>query len=320
MAYDYVKRSACFMKKNRRILSVLLAAIMVFALAGCGGAEGKKESQKKVADDTAVLGMSFLAPEQFETVERSVEKTTEGKLISKVIMYTISDDCDVGFAYTDADGQNLEDEMKDLDIERKEYNGKELILYKSGKKNIMALYQEGEDVYAIQYRSSNEETISDELDKILQNVKITKEKTTTLNDFTLEGISYKVETDVPVYSESTSLKEKSDGTVVSKSFVWKYAKDSKKTDYRFGVELYKNMKVEEKLNEKKEYEDKKIGEVTYKVEKKEEETDIYDYYYTQQGEDVYVISNKGVSNGWFVSRSDESKEAFKTFINNVRFK
>ena len=73
------------MKKNRRILSVLLAAIMVFALAGCGGAEGKKESQKKVADDTAVLGMSFLAPEQFETVERSVEKTTEGKLISKVI-------------------------------------------------------------------------------------------------------------------------------------------------------------------------------------------------------------------------------------------
>ena len=117
------------------------------------------------------------------------------------------------------------------------------------------------------------------------------------------------------------MEEKPDGTVVSKKFIWKYSQDSETIDYRFGIEEYKDAKLADILKEDKEYEELKIGGVTYSVEKSDKETDTYDYYnyYVQQGDNVYVIQNKGISNGWFVSRSEESKKAFETFINSVKF-
>lgn len=187
----------------------------------------------------------------------------------------------------------------------------------------MAFYQDGENVYGIQYRASNEETIDDEFDKILQGVKFNDNTETTLNDITLDDIEYNIELDVPLYSESTNLKEKPDGTLVRKSFVWKFANDSeKKIDYRFGIEQNKNTKLEDMLKEDKKYDEKKLGEETYTFEKGEKKTDKYDHYnyYIQHGEDVYVVQNKGTSSGWFVSRSEESVKAFKTFINSVKFK
>ena len=73
--------------------------------------------------------------------------------------------------------------------------------------------------------------------------------------------------------------------------------------------------------EKKKLEEGQIGDITYSFEKGEKKTDTFDHYnyYVQQGEDVYVVQNKGVSNGWFTSRSDESKKAFKKFIKTVKF-
>ncbi len=305
----------------KKAFSVWLAVLMLAALASCGGDE--EEAAKKVADDTGVVGMHFSAPEAYETVERAIQKTTDGKLMSKGISYTISDDKSLAYAYTIAEGRKLEDEVKDNDkIETKEYNGVNIYIYKSGKKTRMAFYQDGESVYGVQYRTASEETIDDEFDKIMQNVKFTKDTETTLNNFKLDKVKYDVKADVPMYSESTNIVEKPDGTLVSKSYSWEYGKDSEKTEYRFGIDQYVNCKLEEKLSEKKEYEEVKVGDITYTVEKSDSAADEFDHYkfYVQQGEDVYVIQNKGVSNGWLVSRSDESKAAFKTFLQSVTFK
>lgn len=320
----FMIKGVVFMKSTRKAFAILLAVLMLFALAACtdDGVGSKKEEHKKVAEDTSILEMSFSAPEEYDTVQRSVEKTTEGKLISKGINYTLSDDRTLSLVFTDANGQKLEDELGEMEVERKEYNGTELIIYRSSKKTYMAFCQKGENVYGIQYRAASEETIEDEFEKILQTVKFTDSTETTLNDFKLDKITYNTETDVPLYSETTYITEKPDGTLIKKSFVWKYSSDSQKMDYRFGIEEQKNVKLEDVLDAKKEYQEAEIGDVTYKFEKSEDKESIYDYYnyYVQQGEDVYVVSNKGVSNGLFTSRSKESVKAFEGFINAVSFK
>ena len=306
------------MKSTKRIISLLLTALMLLAVVSCGD----DEKTTKVIDDTSILGMSFSAPEKFETVERAVEVSPDGKLKGKNITYMISDDSALAFAFTDAEGHVLEDELGDAEVERKEYNGTELILYKSGSKTRMAFYQSGENVYGIQYRSSDTETLDDEFDKILQTVKFTEKTETALNNTELDKVEVDTATDVALYSVSTDMEENQEGTLLSKKFIWTYSADSEKTDYRFGIEEYIDSKLEDILKEDKEYEDVKIGDVTYKVEKGDENADVYDHYnfYIQHGKNVYVIQNKGVSNGWYVTRSDESKVAFKTFINSVKFK
>ena len=192
------------MKSTKKAFAFVLAALMLLALAGCGG-DGKKEEEapKTVADDTSIFSMSFSAPEGFETVQREVEKTTDGKLLGKGISYIFSDGRDLAFVFTDADGKKLEDELGKMEVERKEYNGTEWILYKSGKKTYMSFYQDGEKVYGIQYRDSNEETIDDEFDKILRTVKMTGATETTLNDVSLDKVKYNLETDVPLFTETT---------------------------------------------------------------------------------------------------------------------
>ena len=308
---------------KNKVLAFLLAALMIFALAGCGGdgEDGKEEVKKTVADDTSILSMSFSAPDGFETVQREVEKTAKGKLINKGIAYTLPDDCSLTFVFTDADGKKLEDQLGKMKVERKEYNGTEWILYRSSKKTYMAFYQDGENVYGIQYRNSNEETIEDEFDKVLQTVKMTGATETTLNDFSLDKVKYNLETDVPLFSETTTVEEKPDGTLVSKKFVWKYSEDSEKISYRFGIEEHKNTTVKDVVGEKKELEEGQIGDITYSFEKSDKKTDVYDHYnyYIQQGEDVYAVQNKGVSGGLITTRSDESKKAFKKFIKAVKF-
>ena len=306
------------MKSITKLLSAGLAALMLASLVSCGGDE--KESSKKVVEDTAVMGMSFGVPEEFKSVERTVQKSTDGKLIAKGITYEISDNCRLEFVFTIAEGRSLEDEIGDMTVDRKEYNGTSLIVYKPGKKNYMAFYQDGDNVYGIQYKSPNEDAIDDEFDKILQTVKFTDATETTLNDFTLDKIKYNTEVDIPLLTESTNIEENADGTLVCKSYSWEYSKDSEKTAYRFGIDQYINTKLEDKLKEDKEYTEAKIGDITYTFEKGDEGTDTYDHYnyYVQYGDDVYVIKNMGTGS-WFVSRSDESKAAFKGFIQAITF-
>ena len=64
-----------------------------------------------------------------------------------------------------------------------------------------------------------------------------------------------------------------------------------------------------------------INGTKFTFAKEEENPDALNHseYFVQLGDDAYVIQNKGVSNGWFVSRSDESKAAFKTFIRSIVF-
>jgi hypothetical protein len=303
-----------FMKSLKKTVSLWLAAMMLVSLAACGS--------NSAVDDTSVMEMSFKSPEGYETVERSVEKNTEGKLTGKSIGYTFEDGRSVAFAFSSANGQSIEDELEQMEVERKEYNGTELVLYQSGKKTYMAFCQKGDNVYGVQYRSDNEETLADEFDKILKTVKFSDAKKTAMNDFVLDKVTYELKTDIPLYSETTNLKEKADGTVVSKSFIWKYSEDSEKVNYRFSIEQRKDTKLEDLLDEDKEYDTTEINGTTFTFAKEGEDTDALDHnsYYVERGGDVYLIQNKGVSTGWFTSRSDESKAAFKTFIQSIVFK
>lgn len=182
----------------------------------------------------------------------------------------------------------------------------------------MAFAQDGDRIYGIQYKAEDEEKASEEFDIILGGVKFIKTDSTVLNDFTLDDIKYEISPDAAVYSVTTSIEEKPDGTVVSKIIMWNYGKDEDNLDYRFAIRLYKNTQLKDKLNEEKEYTEKQIGDVIYTVLKTEDEDSLYSYL-VQHGEDVYEIYNAGTNGGWFVSRSDESKKAFKEFLATVHF-
>ena len=101
--------------------------------------------------------------------------------------------------------------------------------------------------------------------------------------------------------------------------VFTIGKDGDNLDFRFYVCLLKNTTLENELDSEKEYEEKTVGDITYKVLKPDEGKAAFAYY-TQHGDDVYEIRNRGVSNGWFgVSRSEESEAAFEKFLNSVHF-
>ena len=130
------------------------------------------------------------------------------------------------------------------------------------------------------------------------------------------GVRWEAPDDWTLASTVTSREEAPDGTLISERITLEFGETRDDLDWRFTIRVHRDTQLEDVLDADKTYETQEIGGVTYTVYAPY--GDPYDCY-VQRGDDVWQISNSGVSNGLFYSRSDESSEAFVRFLPTVQF-
>ena len=310
-------KHATFVKRS---LAFVMAGAMVLALAACGkkgGSGGGLFSKPNTpGNDTAVMALSFNKPETYEKVERYVERTTDGKLVEKNISYKFSDESKLTYAYASGLAEQVKEALNIVEMETVEAAGKTFYL-RINDSTYQAFQLEGDDVYGVEYKLP-EGAGREDFDKVLNAVKFTDAKDTLLSDESIYDIKYTIDESLPLYGTRINEVEKQDGTMEEKTVNWYYGQEKDKYDFRFMIRVYKGSKLEDILKEDKEYVDQKIGDLEFKALKTDDDKP-YEYY-IQHGEDVYEIRNNGSNNsGWFLTRSDESVEAFEKFLNTIKF-
>ena len=311
----------------KKLIAAGLSVLMLLSCAACSGGQGSGSDGGKVEEtvapttiptvsqDTTIKLMTFAAPEGYATVERFIEKTSDGNIKEKDITYKFADDSKLVFACMT--GMNLADEIPSGKTTPAEYGSETYSVYESGKsKN--SFIQKGEDAYAVSY-SFAEKIDNDQFDKVMANVKFGGSgELVDNNNVTLDSIQYTLDKTLNVYDTVSKLEQTPAGATTKKSLAWKFGKDADNEDFSFSITQYKDTTVEQQLNEKKKYEQKQVNGITYSVRVDDTESKPYEYF-TQHGNDVYCIWNGGKS-GLFTTRNDECDAAFEKFVNTISFK
>ena len=129
----------------KRILVVLLAALLVISCTACGGKKESKQEQEKqtvteapkavsAAEDTDAMNLHFTPPEGYATVERHVGKSAAGKVTEKSFNYSFADNSSVMIGYTV--GKELTDSVPQNTLDKAEnvtYAGKAFQVIHQGK-------------------------------------------------------------------------------------------------------------------------------------------------------------------------------------------
>ena len=308
----------------KKILAAYMSALAILSLTACSSAgQSSADSQQSaqaqpttaavVSQDKGVNQMSFTAPEAYKTVERYIEKYSDGKLAEKDITYNFEDESSI--CYACMFGITLADEIPLEKTTAAEYNGVSYQMYETGK-NECAFLQKDADAYAVRYKFADS-IDKEKFDKVMANVKFTENADLTENNIEFDGIQYILDSTLNVYCTTSTLKETPDGTAVEKRLSWKFGKDKDNEDFAFLIAEYKNTTVEQQLKKDKKYEQKQVGNITYTV-RADSDGKPYEYY-TQHGSDVYLIRNNGKS-GFVTTRSDKSVEAFEKLLSTISFK
>jgi len=306
------------MKKVRQRIAFMLAMLMAFAMVGCSGKKDDKEAKKIIADDKSVMDMTFTPPETYESVLRTIEKTTAGDIIQKELDYTLADESEYDYAYLYMEDVDLSNALDTEKLEKMEIDGRTFYIQEENDKSYQAYAQKDAHIYGFQYTASAEGK-REIFNEAMEAIHFSDKMESVTDDITFEGLSYTIDEELPLYSTTTTLVEKQDGTVLKKSLQWNFGEDAENLTFRFVIRLFKNTTVDKEINEKYEYEEKTVGDITYKVLKPSEGKAAYEYF-TQHGDDVYEIRNSGISNGWFgVTRSEESEAAFEKLLNSIHF-
>lgn len=313
------------MKELKRVVTIGLAALTVLSFAACAGSgQGEGGGSKAeetvapttiptVAQDTTVNKLSFTAPEGYATVDRFIEKTSDGKVTEKDITYKFADDSKL--VYACMAGLNLSDEIPLDKTTLEEYNGETYNIYESGKSR-NAFIQKGEDAYVVSYDFA-EKIDKEAFDKLMADVKFSESgEMVDNNNVQLDSIQYTLDSALNVYSTVSNLTQTPAGDTTEKRLVWKFGKDKDNEDFSFTINQYNNTTVEQQKKEDKEYEQKQVGDITYTV-RVDGDKKPYEYF-VQHGSDVYRIWNGGKS-GFVTTRSEECEAAFEKFVNSVSF-
>lgn len=294
------------MKRTISVLLVLILALSV--LSGCGGGSRSGPIYK----DNKVMAMSFKAPEGWVTVDRYSNKNADGSLIEKDISFTFEDDSKLSFAVIP--GRVLSDITDTSTLETVKKGSVTFYLINSGTTHA-AFAQQGSDLYGISFDTDGDDTKL--LDTAMDGVKFGSDTKTTTDDVELGSIKYDTKAGGDICGYTFSRSEDTKGNLVEFVAMWCYGTDANSPDYRFIIDYYKDAEFDDVIDTSKSFVDEKIGGKDAKALKDSGGT-IYEYD-VQAGKDVYRIINNGKS-GWLgVTRSDESKEAFVKFVENIKF-
>lgn len=312
----------------KKILVIMLAALLVLSCTACGGKKESKQGEKQTVseevtkpvtavEDTDAMNLHFTPPEGYDTVERYMGMTAAGKVTEKSFNYTFTDKSSVMIGYTV--GKELTDSIPQSKLDKATaatYAGKTFQVVEESSA-FAALCQEGDVIYGIGYY------FGDKADKakfegLMAGIRFTDATETAQNDEDMFGIQYDAKGAGNICSTTSSVTQKADGTVVEKMVGWHYGTDEKNLDYRFLIRVYRNTTIEEMQNQYAEYEEKEVGGIQYTVKKADDGQKPFEYY-TQHGNDVYKIYNNGVSENGSVKRSEQCQSAFEAFVNSIHF-
>jgi len=129
----------------KRILVLMLTALLVISCTACGGKKESKQEQEKqtvteapkavsAAEDTDAMNLHFTPPEGYATVERHVGKSAAGKVTEKSFNYSFADNSSVMIGYTV--GKELTDSVPQNALDKAEnvtYAGKAFQVIHQGK-------------------------------------------------------------------------------------------------------------------------------------------------------------------------------------------
>ena len=291
----------------KRTISILLVIALALAmLSGCGS------SGTSIAKDLKVMGMSFKVPKGCTEMSRYVNAEADGSIIEKDILFEFEDGSNLGYAFMP--DQDLSKLIDLSTLESTKVGGKTFYYYTSGN-NYAAFVQVDDDLYGIKYYTTKEDHSM--LDDAIKAVKFSKEKKTVVDEIDLGKIKYDTKSGGTVIAVATTRTEDTKGNLTGFEVQWEYGEKEDTTDYRFIIEWYKNTSIDDLLDPEKEYSDEKVGGKDAKG-RADSSGAVYDYF-IQVGKDVYEIVNNGKS-GWLgVTRTDASKEAFKKFVENIKF-
>ena len=304
----------------KKLLCVLLTfALLAFSFAACGKQPGDTPEDaapvsRKVADDIDVMALHFTAPEGYETVQAFISERVDGKLLEKDITFSFADERELSFGFSPE--LQLSELLELDDLETREVGGETFYIRESDGA-YQAFAQKGADLYALQYDKAESR---EAFDAVLDGVSFTDAVETKTYDRDLFGATCTIDETLPLFGYTTNIEETPAGDLLKKGVVWQFGTDAQELDYRLMIRVYKNSTVEEAIDDpEKETQEQEIGGIVYTVVKPSSEDEKPYAYYTQQGDDVYLVRNNGASSGWFTSRSEESFAAFETFLNSVRF-
>lgn len=307
----------------KKTMALLLSVVIAVSFAACSGIipEGKKH----ISADSSVLEMSFVQPEEYVSVKRSIDRLADGSVTEKTMTYTFADGSSLAFSTS----KNIEEGQIDsitkyIDsdkLENREIAGKEFMVFEYDE--LYAICQEGATAYGVQFTfAENDGTATDDaktspvFDKALEGLSFTDNTETAENEEGLDGITYTQDETLNVISVLDAHEETKEGDTVSKSYTWRYGTGDK-VDFRFVIRVMKNAQLADQLDSEKTYSEKTIGDITYTV-REDGDGNIFEYY-TQQGENVYIIKNLGDEGSWFTTRSEESYAALEKLINSISF-
>ncbi|MBR3250425.1 MAG: hypothetical protein IKF80_01825 [Erysipelotrichaceae bacterium] len=297
----------------KKIIRLTLFIFLALMLVGCAGGSTGGSGKKSMADDD-VLALHFTAPSEYSEVERYCETTVDGKLIEKDIVFSFNENESVGFAVMPA--TKLADLTSIDNLEHYDVNGFTVYRFDTGN-TMIAFVQNGDDLYAVE-RVMSEVDDGTVLKEVVNGISFTKNTTTETDEAAFEEMNYELDKDHSLYGTSTRITTDAQGNLVRKFVNWIYGTE-KEEDFTFAIRYYANKTIEELWSADNTYEDVEFNGVKYKALVNSSGEPSYAYY-TQQGNDVYLIRNNGTSDGWFTNRSEESNVCFEKFLNTISFK
>lgn len=264
-----------------------------------------------LADDTNVMGMRFTAPEAYATVERLINRSPDGTLNETDVTYYFDDETSISYAYIHGYGLDVIVDVETADSVT--CDGKPFYLMRqSGTVYAFAAASDGLYAVSVELTEGEDETC---FDRAMESICFGGEESVP-DAAVLEDIQWTIPAEWTLAATLSTREEKPDGTLVSDRCTFSFGEDLLDPEWRFTIAAYRGERLEDRLASEKTYDEQEINGVVYQVYAPY--GDPYDYY-TQQGDDVWRISNAGVSNGLFYDRSDESVEAFASFIASIRF-
>ena len=268
-----------------------------------------------VAEDTCILTMRFAPPEGYETVERGINKSADGILNEKDIFYYFEDGSEIGYTYVR--GYGTSQVMDTATAEAVEQDGKTFYLMAWG--DTLYAFADAEDgVYGVTAFPVTEDDRS-LFDLAMQTVSFGEEVPLADSEDLPAGIRWEIPDDWTLAYTFSTREETPDGSLVSDRISFSFGEDPTSLDWRFTICAHRGTTLEEQLGSYKEYGTQEVGGVVYTVDHDDYNANGPTDCWTQQGDDVWVISNSGVTGLFSNLCSEESIPAFETFLGSIRF-
>lgn len=314
----------------KKLLALLLVVSVLFTLTACAKTENGSEPMPsgateteaptedpsladRIESDRSVEFMTFVPPEGYSSVERMLDMRADGTLTEKTVNFYWDDGSEISYASTSA--YRLEDVLDLSTLETREVNGQTGYFYDSGSDR-MVFFQIGDVLCALDCVPAGDSEDYSMLDEALENLQFGECDFSCESDENLGAIRYDLSVlDDPVSIYSVQLVDL-EGNTIRNSLSWRYGEDEDNLDYRLLIRVVYDGNVDDELSEYATYEDGTLQGLPCKI-RMEDGHPIE--YFVQRGDDVYILKNMGVSNGWYTGRSEESYSAFDALIATVSF-